>query len=123
MTRIPAPQHYHSIGYGPNLQLEDARAALRAYWRICEKRINEDVLSAVDMLLLQKCSERVEAQLLSSVQEWLSNPERLRKMISEDSSVQEERVRLKEVRGNIRRALDGLDDIVPGCIPKNPYTL
>lgn len=45
--------HYHSIGFGPSVQLEDAQAALRAYWRICEKRINEDVESAVDMMLLQ----------------------------------------------------------------------
>lgn len=115
--------HYHSIGFGPNLQLEDARAALKAYWRICEKRINEDVLSAVDMLLLQKCSERVEAQLLSTVQEWLSDPEVLRKMVSEDLAVSDERARLKEVRSNIRNALDALDDIIPGCMPRNPYTL
>lgn len=113
--------HHHSIGFGPNLQLEDARAALKAYWRICEKRINEDVLAAVDMLLLQKCSERVELQLLSNVQVWLSSATQLQKMVSEDPKVMEERARLKEVKDNIKKALDRMDEILPGCIPQNPY--
>ena len=115
--------HYHSIGFGPNLQLEDAQAALKAYWRICEKRINEDVESAVDMMLLQRCSELIESSLLSKVQEWLSNPEQLRQMMSEDPAVVEERAHLKMVRTNIKSALDKLDLIIPGCIPKSPFTL
>ena len=115
--------HYHSIGFGPNVQLEDAQAALKAYWRICEKRINEDVESAVDMMLLQRCSELVESTLLSKVQEWLADPDRLRAMMSEDPKVTEERAHLKTVRTNIKAALEKLDVIIPGCIPKSPFTL
>lgn len=115
--------HYHSIGFGPNVQLEDAQAALKAYWRICEKRINEDVESAVDMMLLQRCSELIESTLLSKAQEWLADPEQLRAMMSEDPAVQEERTHLKMVRTNIKTALVKLDEIIPGCIAKSPFTL
>lgn len=115
--------HYHSIGFGPSVQLEDAQAALKAYWRICEKRINEDVEGAVDMMLLQRCSELIEATLLSKVQEWLAHPEQLQLMMSEDPKVIEERAHLKLVRTNIRTALEKLDEIIPGCIPKSPFTL
>lgn len=115
--------HYHSIGFGPNVQLEDAQAALKAYWRICEKRINEDVESAVDMMLLQRCSEVIENTLLSKVQEWLSNNEQLRCMMSEDPTVIEERKHQKLIKTNIKIALEKLDEIIPGCIPKSPFTL
>lgn len=112
-----------SIGFGPSVQLEDAQAALRAYWRICEKRINEDVESAVDMMLLQRCSELIETTLLSRAQEWLSDPVKLRVMMSEDPAVIEERAHLKLVRTNTKAALEKLDVIIPGCIPKSPFTL
>ena len=115
--------HYHSIGFGATVQLEDAQAALRAYWSICEKRINEDVDSAVDMMLLQRCSEVIETTLLSRTQEWLSDPVRLSVMMSEDPKVIEERKHLKMVRTNIKAALEKLDVIIPGCIAKSPFTL
>jgi hypothetical protein len=115
--------HYHAIGFGPNVQLEDAQAALKAYWRICEKRINEDVESAVDMMLLQRCSEIIETTLLSKVQEWLADKEQLHSMMSENPAVIEERAHLKMVKANIKTALEKLDEIIPGCIPKSPFTL
>lgn len=115
--------HYHAIGFGPSVQLEDAQAALRAYWRICEKRINEDVDGAVDMMLLQRCSELIESTLLSKVQEWLADNDQLQAMMSEDPKVIEERAHLKQLRGAIKTALEKLDEIIPGCIPKSPFTL
>jgi hypothetical protein len=115
--------HYHSIGFGPNLQLEDSQAALKAYWRICEKRINEDVESAVDMMLLQRCSEVIETTLLAKAQGWLADKEVLNAMMSEDPAVIEERKHLHMVRNNIKKALEKMDEIVPGCIPKSPFTL
>jgi len=115
--------HYHSVGYGTHLQLEDAQAALRAYWRICEKRLNEDVESAVDMLLLQKCSEIIETNLLTNVQEWINNENKLNNMIAENEKIREERIQLLVLRSNIKNALEKLDEIIPGCVPKNPFTL
>jgi hypothetical protein len=44
----------HSVGIGPGAQVEDAKAALRAYWRIAEKRLLDDVVSCVDIVLLTK---------------------------------------------------------------------
>jgi hypothetical protein len=114
--------HYHAIGFGPSVQLEDAQAALKAYWRICEKRINEDVEGAVDMMLLQRCSEIIETTLLSKVQEWLADDQQLQAMMSEDPKVIEERIHLKLVNVNVKAALEKLDEIIPGCIPRSPFT-
>jgi len=44
-------------------------------------------------------------------------------MMSEDPAVIEERAHLKLVRTNIKAALEKLDVIIPGCIPKSPFTL
>jgi hypothetical protein len=44
----------HSVGIGAGAQIEDAKAALRAYWRIAEKRLLDDVVSCVDIVLLTK---------------------------------------------------------------------
>jgi uncharacterized protein YjaG (DUF416 family) len=35
----------------------------------------------------------------------------------------EERAHLKIVKANIKTALEKLDEIIPGCIPKSPFTL
>ena len=115
--------HYHSIGFGAHLQLEDAQAALKAYWRICEKRLNEDVESAVDMLLLQRCSEIIESTLLSNVQEWVADADKLSSIVSEDVKVKEEREALILQRTNVKNALEKLDEIIPGCVAKSPFTL
>lgn len=115
--------HYHSIGFGAHLQLEDAQAALKAYWRICEKRLNEDVESAVDMLLLQRCSEIIESTLLSNVQEWVADPNKLSSIVSEDVKVKEEREALIVQRTNVKNVLEKLEDIIPGCVAKSPFTL
>jgi hypothetical protein len=79
--------HYHSVGYGTHLQLEDAQAALRAYWRICEERLNEDVESAADVLLSQKCCEIVETNLLTNVQVWINDENKLTNMIAENEKI------------------------------------
>lgn len=71
----------------------------------------------------QRCSELIETTLLSRAQEWLSDPVKLRVMMSEDPAVIEERAHLKLVRTNIKAALEKLDVIIPGCIPKSPFTL
>lgn len=76
---------HHAIGFGPTLQLEDGMAALKTYWKVCEMKLNEDVCAAVDLMLLQKCSELVEQQLMGQVQVWLSNTETLRTVM--DGSV------------------------------------
>jgi hypothetical protein len=106
--------HYHAIGFGPSVQLEDAQAAL--------KRTNEDVEGAVGMMLLQRCSEIIETTLLSKVLEWLADDQQLQAMMSEDPKVIEEGIHLKLVNVNVKAALEKLDEIVPGCIPRSPFT-
>lgn len=53
------------------MQLEDGRAALKAYWKYSEGRINEDVAMVVSMQLLRQCSKEVERHLLEETQQWL----------------------------------------------------
>lgn len=77
---------HHAIGFGPTLQLEDGMAALKTYWKVCEMKLNEDVCAAVDLMLLQKCSEWIESELMTRVQLWLLNTETLRTIMDGDSS-------------------------------------
>ena len=75
------------------------------------------------MLLLQKCSEIIETNLLTNVQEWINNENKLNNMIAENEKIREERIQLLVLRSNIKNALEKLDEIIPGCVPKNPFTL
>jgi hypothetical protein len=56
---------------GVGAQVEDARAALRAYWRISTRRLVDDVLSSVELVLLQRGSEVIEQRLLEETQSWV----------------------------------------------------
>eukprot|EP01038_Epipyxis_sp_PR26KG_P012383 gene12383-16611_t len=103
---------YHAISYGPNIQVEDARAALKAYWKICEKRLNDDVSAAIDLILLQKCTESIETYLLSSVQNWMDDGSTLAAILTEDENVTEMREQFKSLRLNIMISLSNLNGIL-----------
>lgn len=60
----------HSIGYGPSLQLEDAKTALKSYWELAENRLFSHAASTIDQLLLQKGSQEIESTLLALSQTW-----------------------------------------------------
>ncbi len=75
----------HSVGYGPSLHPDDATAALKAYWRACYTKLNEDVAAAIEVLLLQKCSEMIERDLLLKMQLWLSDSKELEAVLSVES--------------------------------------
>jgi hypothetical protein len=114
---------YHSLGRGPNLHIEDARAALNAYWRISEKRLNEDICTAVELVLLNNCSEAIESQLLADAQLWLSGvgSASTSDLISESVEMQKERSKLKKMKEDIRVVLKLFDTIVPNCQARNPF--
>jgi hypothetical protein len=64
----------HSIGYGPSVQLEDAKTALRAYWRLAEQRFHTNSTAAIEQVLLLKGSQYIERVLLELVNnEWGSS--------------------------------------------------
>jgi hypothetical protein len=46
--------HLHSMGRGPGVHIEDARAVLRAYWRMTENRVHDHAASSIDHVLLHK---------------------------------------------------------------------
>lgn len=107
-----AYMHYHSIGNGPNIQLDEARAVLSAYWKISEKRINEDVTSSVDIVILQQCSEMIEKDLLESVQLWLADNGRLENIFCEDPKVTQLRKEKTDLKEKVQVALTHLDDLL-----------
>ena len=57
----------HSIGYGPSVQLEDAKTALKAYWAMAEKRFHANSAAAIEQVLLLKGSQQIERQLLELI--------------------------------------------------------
>jgi hypothetical protein len=59
--------HMHSIGYGPSVQLDDAKTALRAYWRLAEQRFHSNATAAIEQVLLLKGSQHIERVLLELV--------------------------------------------------------
>ena len=62
----------HSIGYGPSVQLEDAKTALKAYWAMAEKRFHANSAAAIEQVLLLKGSQQIERQLLELVNSGLT---------------------------------------------------
>jgi hypothetical protein len=114
---------YHALGNGPNLHIEDARAALKAYWRISEKRLNEDICTAVEMELLKNCSEAVESELMANTQLWLSGvgADSVTDLIAESQSSIDERVKLRKRKEQIQSVLMQFEVIAPFCQPKCPY--
>ncbi len=111
-----AYMHYHSIGNGPNIQVEEARAVLGAYWKICEKRISEDVTSSVDIVILQQCSEMIEKDLLEAVQIWLADHQLLNKIFSEDPKITLLRQETTTLIDKVRIALSHLDELLSSKI-------
>jgi hypothetical protein len=84
------------------------------------------IVLAIYSLYFLLCSlffEVIETTLLAKAQGWLADKEVLNAMMSEDPAVIEERKHLHLVRSNIKKALEKMDEIVPGCIPKSPSTL
>lgn len=110
----------HAMGYGPSLQLEEARAVLSSYWRLCEKKLYEDVAAAIDVVLLQKCSEKIEQDLNSHMQLWMADPITLMEVFSEDPQVVQERQHASTLKTDIDAALKSLDRLIPFCPVKAP---
>lgn len=115
----PSYMTYHSVGQGPTLHLEDARAALKAFWRISERRLHEDVISVVEIILLKKSSEMVEQELLSIYQNWLLDPDELDSVLQENEVVVNERRKLKALKTSVEAALKQLDEVLPHCKAKS----
>lgn len=114
---------YHALGNGPNLHLEDARAALKAYWRISEKRLNEDICTAIEMELLKNCSEAIESELMANTQLWLSGigNDSVSDLIAESQASVDERVKLRKRKERIQEVLQEFETVAPFCQPKCPY--
>lgn len=115
-----AYMHLHSIGHGTHLNIEEARAVLTAYWAICEKRINEDIFSSVDTILLKQCSVKIEENLLQCMQLWLNDNTILDTLFHEDIHIQQQRLRLTTLLKKINKTLEKLDSLIPNCIAKDP---
>ena len=47
-------------------------SSLQSYWRLSESRLHEDIASLVDLQLLTRCGEAVEADLLGKAQQWIN---------------------------------------------------
>jgi hypothetical protein len=109
----------HSVGIGPDAQIEDAKAALSAYWRIAEKRLLDDVVSCVDIVLLNKGSELIEQTLLSEAQNWTKEGV-LNAMVCENIEVTKKRIDLKQKKYRAELALQRIHELSPGCIAKDP---
>jgi interferon-induced GTP-binding protein Mx1 len=107
-----AYMQYHALSRSSSLRIDEARAVLTAYWRICEKKIHEDVSQAVDVVLLQQCSEQVERDVLSIAQTWLADHDLLDKIFSEDHVVNEKRVQLRSMKGKVEAASEVLDKLL-----------
>lgn len=75
----------HGLGNGPNLHPDDARAALKAYWRVSYGRLNEDIAAAVELLLLQRCTEMIENDLLARMQGWLADESALAVLLADST--------------------------------------
>lgn len=116
----PAYMQYHALGKGTSLRIDEARAVLTAYWKICEKKIAEDVATAVDVVLLQQCSEKVENELLSVSQTWLADRQALQNILAEDCGVMEQRSKLRQLKTKTEAALQVLDKLLPYCTAKDP---
>jgi hypothetical protein len=102
----------HAIKDGPTLQAEEARAVLTAYWKICEKKVNEDITSGIEVVLLQQCSEKIEKELLSDVQLWLADTVKLESIFAEDVKITEERKQARILKAKIEQALQSLDQLL-----------
>lgn len=112
----------HAMGYGPSLQLEEARAVLSSYWRLCEKKLYEDMSAAIDVVLLQRCSEKIEQDLNSQLQLWMADPLLLAEVFAEDPNVAVERQRFAQLKSDVEAALKSLDRLIPFCPVLAPGT-
>jgi hypothetical protein len=113
----------HAMGFGPSLQLEEARAVLSSYWKLCEKKLYEDVSAAIDVILLQRCSEKIEKDLDSQLQLWMADPITLSEVFAEDTKVVEDRKRHLQLKVDVDAALKTLDKLIPFCPVLPPYTV
>lgn len=114
----PAYMQYHAMGKGTSLRIDEARAVLSAYWKICEKKIADDVAQAVDVVMLQQCSEKIENDLLSTAQTWLADVDKLKHIFSEDEAVTQQRRRAKQLKTQLEGALNALEKLLPFCHAK-----
>lgn len=100
---------YHSIGYGPSVQIEDIRAALGSYWHAAENRLNDSVANTIDLVLLKDASETIETSLLSLAQNWTYDTNTLDAMLSEEPETVAKRASLKERKHVITQAIDRIN--------------
>jgi interferon-induced GTP-binding protein Mx1 len=112
----------HAVGKGPGSQIGDAKAALKAYWRISEARLLNDVVSLIDMVLLQRGSELIEQNILSEAQSW-TKTEVLSVLLAEDPAESTRRTELREKKIRVDLALQKIVELSPGCIARDPSTM
>jgi hypothetical protein len=103
----------HALDYGTLLHLDEAVAVLQSYWRINEKRINEEIQSILDLILLQQCSENIEKDLLLNVQLLLSDNEKLEELFLEDPAITQKRNELTALKVKIEKLLVDVDKLAP----------
>ncbi len=92
--------------------MEEARAALAAYWRLCERRMHEDVSTAADVLLLQRCGERLESDLLAAMQLWMADNRQMDRLFDEESVIKDERKAAAQRKADLDAALVQLDRLL-----------
>jgi hypothetical protein len=103
----------HALDYGTLLHLDEAVAVLQSYWRINEKRINEEIQSILDLILLQQCSENIEKDLLLNVQLLLSDNVKLEELFLEDPAITQKRNELTALKVKIEKLLVDVDKLAP----------
>lgn len=109
----------HGVGehsHGFNVQIEDARVVLKAFWVMSESRLHTDVESTIDQMILQKISERIEQELLSQLQLWSGNSESLTEMLSENVEVTRKRSEYLLMKTQYNEALKKIHEISPQTI-------
>lgn len=94
-----------------------------------EQRLHEGIASAVELQLLTRCAEALEADLLSSVQGWILSsassstsadsqeaPLTMEELLRQDHKVVAARQALRRVRGQCEGALQQLDRLLLGRV-------
>jgi hypothetical protein len=108
----------HSLDYDTFFHIDEAIAVLSSYWRINEKRINEEIHSILDMLLLQQCSENIEKDLLLHVQLFLADNKALQTLFLEDPEITKKRDEYTSLKTKIDKLLLDIEKLIPNCLAK-----
>jgi hypothetical protein len=108
----------HALDYDTFFHIDEAIAVLSSYWRINEKRINEEIHSILDMILLQQCSENIEKDLLLHVQLFLADNKVLQNLFLEDPEITKKRDEYTSLKTKIDRLLIDIEKLIPNCPAK-----